>query len=296
MSVKVIRDPGESARVDIVLVHGLLGGTEPWTSETSVFWPEKFLASKVPEARILSYEYDIELASFWNEEDLITETSNEMIDLLMEERPEKAEKRAVLFVAHCLGGLVCENALVVGSQHDERKKLVACVKGVLLLGTPHFQPGTLNAATKYFQLAQEAAPSDSELENKSQWVLSIPRNFAELRKAIPIDLESYYEGSDTKVGDSDVKIVDKSLAQCPEGSPPERLAGNHQRISHFESESDKDFTKVLRVLKKWVAKIPPPEKEGTVNYISNASFAGSTNSGMQLGQNAGNISGFSFGK
>ncbi|KIM98745.1 hypothetical protein OIDMADRAFT_57090 [Oidiodendron maius Zn] len=263
MSVKVIRDPGESARVDIVLVHGWLGGNAPWTSEASVFWPEKFLAAKVPEARILSYEYDIELDSFWNEEDLITETSNEMIDLLMEERPEKAEKRAVLLVAHCLGGLICENALAVGSQHDERKKLVGCVKGVLLLGTPHFQPETLTAATTYFQLAQEAVPSDSDLKKKSKWVTSIPQKFAELRKAVPIDLECYYEGSNVKVGDSDVKIVDKSLAQCPEGSPAERLACNHERMSRFESEGDKDFAKILRVIKKWVAKIPPPEKEGT---------------------------------
>jgi hypothetical protein len=186
---------------------------------------------------------------------------------------------------------------VVGSQHDERKNLISCVRGILLLGTPHFQPGTLTAATKYFQLAQEAGPSDSNLEKKSQWVISIPQQFAELRKSgAQIDLECYYEGSDMKVGGSDVRIVDKSLAQCPEGSPAERLAGNHQRISQFESENDKDFVKVLRVLKKWVAKIPPPEKEGTVNYISNASFAGSTNSGMQLGQNAGNISGFSFGR
>ena len=154
----------------------------------------------------------------------------------------------------------------------------------------------MTAATAYFQLAQEAVPSDSDLKKKSQWVISIPQKFAELRKAVPIDLECYYEGSNVKVGDSDVKIVDKSLAQCPEGSPAERLACNHERMSRFESESDKDFAKILRVLKKWVAKIPPPEKEGTVNYISNASFAGSTNSGMQLGQNAGNITGFSFGK
>lgn len=101
----------------IVLVHGWLGDNAPWTSETSVFWPEKFLAAKVPEARILSYEYDIELDSFWNEEDLITETSNEMIDLLMEERPEKAEKRAVLLVAHCLGGLICENVSMLSNPY-----------------------------------------------------------------------------------------------------------------------------------------------------------------------------------
>jgi hypothetical protein len=102
----------------MVLVHGWRGDKAPWTSaETSVFWPEKLLAAKVPEARILSYEYDVELESFWNEEDLITELSTDLIDGLMEERPEKAEKRAVLFVAHCLGGLVCENVSMLHLIH-----------------------------------------------------------------------------------------------------------------------------------------------------------------------------------
>lgn len=85
-----------------------------------------------------------------------------------------------------------------------------------------------------------------------------------------------------------------SLAQCLDCPPADRLGGNHQQISQFESDNDKDFVKVSGVLARWVANIPPSEEEVTVNYVSNASFAGQ-NSGLQLGQNTGSISGFRFG-
>lgn len=53
-----------------------------------MFWPEKLFASKVSEARVFSFEYDVTLETFWNEEDLITELSNELMDQLMDQRTE----------------------------------------------------------------------------------------------------------------------------------------------------------------------------------------------------------------
>ena len=166
----------------------------------------------------------------------------------------------------------------------------------MLLGTPHYQPGTLSEATKYFQLAQQDVPSTSELQVLSKYVLEISQEFAKFRQAVPIKMECYYEGSPTKVGEQDVKIVDQTVAKFPDDAPLSRLAGNHHKMSRFDSDKDKDFKKVCRVLQDWVADLPEPEEKGTVNNISHASFAGSTNSGLQLGQNAGSLNGFSFGR
>jgi protein SERAC1 len=82
----------------IVFVHGWHGDQAPWTSaENSAFWPEKFLSAKVPEACILSFEYDMAIEAFWNEEDLISDFSNDLIDLLMEERTKAEEVGLSLF-------------------------------------------------------------------------------------------------------------------------------------------------------------------------------------------------------
>lgn len=300
MSIKIIREPAK-AKVDIVFVHGLHGDQAPWTSaETSIFWPEKLLPAKAPDACILSFEYESEIDSFWGE-DGITDISNDLIDELMDHRSEKEkEERPIIFVAHCLGGSVVENALVRASHHPRKKELVACITGILLFGTPHFQPGSLAAATKYFQLAQipdGEIPNGSDLKDRSQSLISIPPAFANLiQSGAEFEVESFYEGSGTKLGGKDVKIVDESLARCPDAPPPERLARTHLRLSQYEGEDDKDFKKVVRVLTQWLSKITLPEEEKGAQNVSNATFSGSHNSGLQLGQNAGTLKGFSFGR
>lgn len=126
--------------------------------------------------------------------------------------------------------------------------------------------------------------------------MAIPQSFAQLRQQTDFDIVCFYAGAPTKVNDQDIKVVDASVASVPNGPPHKRLASNHHGISRFDSEKNKDFEKVSSTLEDWVEDLPEPEEKGTVNNISNASFAGSTNSGYQLGQNVGNQTGFVFGR
>ncbi|EEA22326.1 hypothetical protein TMatcc_008235 [Talaromyces marneffei ATCC 18224] len=297
MSIRVIREPA-NAKVDIVFVHGLHGDQAPWTSEADVFWPEKLLPAKVSDACILSFEYEATIDSFFDEEDGITDISNDLINELMDHRTEKEkEERPIIFVAHCLGGTVLENALVRAADHPRKKELVGCVHGILLLGTPHFQAGSLAAATKYFQLAQEEIPSESDLKDRSQRLTAIPVAFAGLKQAgADFEVEGFYAGAGTKLGGKDVKIVDETLARSLEAPPPERLARNQLRLSQYDAEDDKDFKKVLRILTQWASKIVLPEEDKGAQNVSNTTFSGSHNSGLQLGQNVGTLKGFSFGR
>lgn len=184
------------------------------------------------------------------------------------------------------------------SKNEKKRQLVTCAAGLLLLGTPHYQPQTLSEAKNYFQLAQKDTPSDPDLQVLSKHILAIPQAFSEFIQANPINVETFYEGSPVNVNDQEeIEIVEESLAKLPgDNSPdPTMLKGNHHQMSRFESEKDKDFKNVSRVLVEWVGDLPEPEEKGTTNNISNASFAGSTNYGYQLGQNTGNQTGFTFG-
>lgn len=118
----------------IVFVHGLRASQEHWTTENSVFWPEKILPGHISNARLLAFEYeDATVDSFWNEEDLISDISDDLLsELMAERRGDKVHiksykfvdecyiiftdyrllhqaERPIIFIAHCLGGLVCEN-------------------------------------------------------------------------------------------------------------------------------------------------------------------------------------------
>lgn len=300
MSINIVKDATE-ARLDIVLVPGLKADEKPdWTStEKSIFWPEKLLAPQIPNARILAFEYDepATIDMFWNKRDLISSNSDDLVNALADERRADKADRPVIFIAHCLGGLVVENALIRASKNEKKKQLVNNTAGILLLGTPHYQPETLPEAKKYFQLAKQDIPDDSTLQAKSKYILTLPRAFAEFRQANPIDVECFFAGSPLQIdGQDEIQVVDETVAKLPGDSPePTMLKGDHYQISRFESEKEKDFKNVLRVISDWVGDLPEPEEKGTTNNISNASFAGSTNYGYQLGQNTGNQTGFTFG-
>lgn len=67
-------------------------------------------------------------------------------------------------------------------------------------------------------------------------------------------------------------------------------------MGEFKSKDDPNFRRVARQLTRWARELAEPSggKPQTA-YISNATFSGANNSGFQLGQNTGNLSGFSFG-
>jgi hypothetical protein len=174
---------------------------------------------------------------------------------------------------------------VRAAKHPRKRELVGCVHGILLLGTPHFQAGSLAAATKYFQLAQEETPSESDLKGRLQRLIAIPLAFAGLEQAgAEFEMEGFYAGAVTKLDGKDVKIVDEGLARSPGAPLPERLARNQLQLSQYDTEDDKDFQKVSRVLTQWVSRVVLPDENKGPQNVSNATFSGSHNSGLQLGQ------------
>jgi hypothetical protein len=130
-----------------------------------------------------------------------------------------------------------------------------------------------------------------------QHLIAIPQAFARLKEAgAEFEIEGFYAGAGTKLDGKDAKVVDEGLARSPGAPPPERLARNQLRLSQYDAEDEKDFKKVLRVLTQWASKIVLPEEDKGAQNVSNATFSGSHNSGLQLGQNVGTLKGFSFGR
>jgi hypothetical protein len=60
-------DDAQTAYVDIVFLHGLMGNTfSMWYhEETKMHWPSMLLENDLPEARTFSFGYDASVASFW---------------------------------------------------------------------------------------------------------------------------------------------------------------------------------------------------------------------------------------
>ncbi|KAH7176205.1 Alpha/Beta hydrolase protein [Dactylonectria macrodidyma] len=134
----------DNSVVDIIFVHGLMGGREKtWTArDASSSWPQTLLPSAIPNARILTFGYDAYVAN-WRGVVAQGRIANHAWNLLaavadFRDR-DSTNTRPIIFVCHSLGGLVCENALVISSQRRERhlRNVFYWTRGIAFLGTPH---------------------------------------------------------------------------------------------------------------------------------------------------------------
>lgn len=97
----------------IVFVHGLTGKrTKTWLADGATLpWPKELLSKKIPEARILTYGYNADVVHFIKpagQNTVLEHARNFAGDLTDLRRRTHSFQRPLIFVAHSLGGLVCE--------------------------------------------------------------------------------------------------------------------------------------------------------------------------------------------
>ena len=78
-------------------------------------WPKTLLASKLPNARILTFGYDADIVHFTKaagQNTVRDHGKNLMSDLSMLRYQTKSTDRPIIFVAHSLGGLVSKTVSI----------------------------------------------------------------------------------------------------------------------------------------------------------------------------------------
>lgn len=129
----------------MVFIHGLTGNRRStWTEkQTNCFWPKEVLARDVlPPTRILSYGYDADVAHFWalSSQNRLNEHAGNLVNALAQLRNRsETEGRPIIFVAHSLGGLVTEDAILFSKNTADQhlQDIAHSVAGICFLGTPH---------------------------------------------------------------------------------------------------------------------------------------------------------------
>ncbi|CAG8897091.1 unnamed protein product [Penicillium egyptiacum] len=261
--LKTLYEP-EHATVDILFVHGLTGNRETtWTFKpTRQLWPQHFLAKDLPNARIITFGYDgdiIGALKVAGSNTLRDHGKTLAHDLAVWRKRSKSDHRPLIFVAHSLGGLVTEQALLIcrGAAQQHYKDVLDSTAAIAFMGTPHL--GSNKAAwalpltrlanvlrTANKELIQALAPGSEMLANLQQefhTMLEDRRNHGK-----KLEMFCFYEELEvTGVG----KIVsDQSaiLASCPNRS----IHGNHMQMTKFSSCQDPGYMAVSNQLWVWV--------------------------------------------
>ncbi|KAK5655837.1 hypothetical protein OQA88_5376 [Cercophora sp. LCS_1] len=256
------------AVADIVFVHGLTGNRETtWTDKsTGVFWPAHLLKSDVPKTRIVTFGYDADLAHFWSvaSQNCVRNHAINLANAIaqLRERTE-TEDRPIIFVAHSLGGLVFEDAMLASRNSPEPhlQRVYESTVGVCFLGTPHCGTTLANWATVFGQISSTVKKINTDLlkvlEPESEVLARIQGDFhAMLRSRADqgrpnLSITCFFEELPVKgVGE----IVPKHSAILPAYNSI-GIYANHMDMARFSDGEDPGYLSVSTELMRWVRAI-----------------------------------------
>lgn len=105
---------GESPIADVIFVHGLTGHRErTWTGDGAAApWPKELLGPKLKQARILTFGYDssvVDLRSMVSKNRIGNHSTNLLAAVATYRENDDTNNRPIIFVAHSLGGLICQD-------------------------------------------------------------------------------------------------------------------------------------------------------------------------------------------
>jgi hypothetical protein len=174
-------------------------------------------------------------------------------------RSTKASKRRpIIFIAHSLGGLVCEQALLVCRASNEQRlsSVLENTVGIVFMGTPHKGAELALWGTRLAKYVQSirtvnrdiirALTKKSEIlaivEQDFQQLLLKPEHFSKTR------IFCFYEEIPLPVVGKIVPEESAILEQYSNAS----IHANHMDMAKFDNEADVGYLAVCGVLKDWI--------------------------------------------
>lgn len=257
--IKVLHDCPD-AKVDVCFVHGLMGGREStWTAKgQSQPWPQILLPEKLTKARILSFGYDADVVKFGKRtsNSVLTDHAKNLLNGLYRSRARANESgRAIIFVAHSMGGLVVIRAILVSRNNTPShfRAVFDSTRAIAFIATPHkgsFKATLLRMATTFVSPLRNEG-SFRPLEKDDPLIESIQEEFWSMVQGKrtageTFEVTCFYE----TLGYLGQLIVDKSSATVV-GQHCLPITADHVDIVKFGSADDPGFDTLLGELERW---------------------------------------------
>jgi hypothetical protein len=256
----------------IWFVHGVTGNSrKTWTHpETKRFWPD-FVAKDFPQARIITFGYDANIIGLAKGLQNAQNSSIRSYGLdlastirnLRQNVPALADV-PIYFIAHSMGGLVVEQALLLSIGAEQSLHSVAkATSGILFMGTPH--EGSRMARLP--SLLRDLIPRRIRDTNKT--VLNALKPDSEVCKALGdqfnqqvkhgktlnhVRLFSFYETVKMR-GFKDFIVPEESSSLAADFKLP--IAGTHTSMVQFPDDKDSEYAKVKGQLNAWLLEDKP---------------------------------------
>jgi hypothetical protein len=206
-----------------VFVHGLRGDSfQTWMAPNGACWPRDFLPIDIPQARILTYGYNSDYFSVrFLMQNILWEQGKALLEYLVKARSQPSEKRrAIVFVAHSLGGILVKSALIQAdvASIDEDNPTGAVIRSttaVVFFGTPHRGSSVESWSQIIEKIVSITTISNNQsetLEPRSILLQEQLQQFAELGKNLQVT--NFYE-TRRMDGPRGRLVVNQDVCCCP---------------------------------------------------------------------------------
>ncbi|KAJ2972222.1 hypothetical protein NUW58_g9231 [Xylaria curta] len=246
----------QSHTVDIVAVHGLNGkARDTWKDEASgMLWLEDFLPEALPQARIMTFGYDSSLL-LSHAKGRIEDFSRDLLNRLwmLRQSPE-TKHRALVFVAHSLGGIVVKKALILA--HEDNRHygdVLSSTIGVIFMGTPHQGSNIVNWTSFLTNAIQIMSGTNlvrtdliKELSTHSHTLLEISKSF--LPRSADLTIMSFIETQ----SEPPLMVLVVPTESARLGLPNEMVFpvnAHHRNICRYPSAEDQTYALVATSIK-----------------------------------------------
>lgn len=219
-----------------------------WTHENGVFWPDQ-LARDINTARIMTFGYDADVVKIWGMAggDNLRDHGKSLAFKVSNQR-QLCKERPIIFIAHSLGGLVSEQALLHCREGNKNlKNVFPSTRGIIFMGTPHAGSDLTKFGKNLAKLLNIVRNTNSAilgpLQKGSDELTGVQQQFQQLAFEHRDNLEifCFYE-SKAVVG---VGVIVPQYSATLSQYSNQSIAANHLDMTKFSGTNDDGYQSVL---------------------------------------------------
>ncbi|KFZ20076.1 hypothetical protein V501_00302 [Pseudogymnoascus sp. VKM F-4519 (FW-2642)] len=222
---------------------------------SDIFWPEEYLASDLPQARIWTYGYNADVIGGLFQANNQNSVSQHGRDFAVRLERDIDNEDPIVFVAHSLGGIITKDALHRSETICKRTRLL------VFLGTPHRGSTYAGWGVIASNLASLALQDSNKrlvqtLEVNDEVLDNIHEEFKTILTKYAIKVHSFQEAKGISgMRGLDSKVVDNfssKLDLAREQETVETIDANHMEMARCSSRDDASYRQICGVLKQFI--------------------------------------------
>ncbi|KAH9907305.1 WD40-repeat-containing domain protein [Xylariomycetidae sp. FL2044] len=233
LGLATIHEPDDHPLVDLVLIHGLGGGSRKTWSKTANplhFWPKSWLPQDPDfhQVRIHSFGYNADWIERRRSILSIHDFAQSFVGELRNHTSIRRDNTRLILVGHSMGGCVAKKAYILARQDVNCKDIASRFHSIFFLATPHRGSDLATVLQNMIGLAWGAKPFVSDLLPNSTTMAEINDAFRHYAEKLVVEKFS------ATLGYSNEEIA--------------AMDADHRHVCKFDNNLDPNYRKLRNAL------------------------------------------------